>query len=215
MIVTPLAPLALPPDSGTHVPGTLHVSRIIGDIMRRLDPKRYDKHTADGKPVPMDMQKVQAGVSFEQGLERILMTQTLPGLFRPDPLQVDGIWMSPDGLVPGPAFLQEYGDLLDLRPLAAAAIMQTWVVAEYKLTWYSETKDCPGDPVFTPWLWQMQAYCKGTGSRFGLLVPQFINGNYKPPKPSPPVPRLLEWTPQEIDETWTMLVNHAKAQGWL
>lgn len=219
MIVTELPPVVLP-DQSSHVPGTLHVSRIINDMIKRLDPARYDKHDKTGKPIPMDMQKVQTGANFEQKLEALLKKETLPGLFRPDPVKYDGIWMSPDGLVPGFTLLGAIADQATIGapcpdPATLIALANTLVVVEYKLTWYSTSKPCPDHEVYLPWIWQIKAYCKGMDTRFGLLIPQFINGNYKPPSPVPPKRYLLEWTPREIDENWAMIVQHAKSMGWL
>lgn len=219
MISTELTPVALPPDTGTHVPGTLHVSAIISDMIKRLDPARYDKHGKDGKPLPMDLQKVTAGQNFESRLEAMLKAGTMPGMFRPDPIQHDGIWMSPDGLAPGSTLVSSVGLMgqagMNADGIDFMEVAHSLVVVEYKLTWYSTSKPCPDHEVYRPWLWQMQAYCKGVGTRFGLLIPQFINGNYKPPTPVPPRRILLQWTPQEIDDNWLMLVNHAKSLGWL
>jgi len=190
--VTEIEPLALTLTDDPDRPKGVHVSQIINDLCKRLIPGRYDKHDRDGKPIPMDVGKIQAGLDLEQGLERIMARVAFPGLFRPQPFQVDGIWMSPDGVVPDP-----------------------WGPAEYKLTWYSAKKPCPEDPVFKPWIWQMQAYCKGLNATRGLLVPQFINGDYKPPRPMSPRRIWIEWEQSEIDQTWDFLVSHAKAQGWL
>lgn len=219
MISTELSPIALPPDPGTHVPGSLHVSAIVHDMVKRLDPARYDKHDKQGRPVPMDMQKVDAGVNFERQLERLLKKETLPGLFRPDPVCLDGIWMSPDGLIGGQVLAAEGGSLTQ-DPMAAdgidwMALAQTLVVVEYKLTWYSTSKPCPDHWVYRAWLWQIMAYCKGLDTRFALLIPQFLNGDYKPPTPVPPRRILLQWTQLELDEHWQMIVNHAKSLGWL
>ncbi len=211
MISTELAPIALKLDDGAHRPTGLHVSRIINDIVKRLDPGRYDKHDKQGKPIPMDTTKVDAGLKYEQGLEQFLAKAALPGLFRPAPVKLDGVWMSPDGLVGGAVLNNDPA----IPPEQWAIIKNELIVVEYKLTWYSSNKPCPDDPVFWPWLLQMKAYCKGLDTRFALLVPQFINGNYRPPAPVPPRRILIEWTQLEIDESWSMLLAHAKSKGWL
>jgi hypothetical protein len=193
VIVTEIEPLALTLADDPARPKGVHISAVIADLCRRLEPGRYDKHDRDGKPIPMDVAKVSAGVAFEQGLERFLALKLFPAMFRPPPFQVDGIWMSPDAVLP------EHGGC----------------PAEFKLTWYSAKKSCPEDPVFKPWMWQLQSYCKGLGVTRGLLVPQFINGDYRPPRPMSPRRIWIEWDQREIDETWNFLVSHAKAQGWL
>ncbi len=193
MIVTEIEPLVLALEDDPTRPKGLHVSTVINDLCKRLVPGRYDKHDRDGKPIPMDVGKVSAGVALEQGLERFLAAKLFPAMFRPPAFQLDGIWMSPDGILP-----EEGG-----CPI------------EYKLTWYSANKPCPEDDVFRPWRWQLQSYCKGLGVQRGLLVPQFINGDYKPPRPMSPRRIWIEWEQSAIDRTWAFLVSHAKAQGWL
>jgi hypothetical protein len=174
-------------------PAGVHVSDVLGDMVRRLYPARYDKRDRSGKRIPMDAAKIQAGLDFEYNLERLLVrAHVVPGLFRPDPIQKDGIWGSPDGIDPN-----LFGPV------------------EYKLTWYSSKKTCPTDDVYWPWVMQMAAYCYLTDSTKAILWAQHVNGNYAPPKPGPPRKYRLEFTPFEIEENWGALWNHAKALGWL
>lgn len=185
-------PVMTLPDDPSRPKG-LHVSQIIGDICRRMDPGRYAKHDADGKPVPMDVVKVQAGLNYERELERLLIkAQVIPGLFRPTPIQKDGIWGSPDGIDP-----------------------TLWAPVEYKLTWYSSNKLFPDDPVYWPWVVQIKSYCHLIEATHAVLYGQWINGDYHPPRPGPPRKFVLAFTRQEVTENWTMLVTHAKAKGWL
>ena len=70
MIVTHLAPLVIPDEKGSHLPVGVHVSHIINDMIKALDPARYDKHDKQGKPIPMDMQKVTYGQSVYRHVVR-------------------------------------------------------------------------------------------------------------------------------------------------
>jgi hypothetical protein len=170
-----------------HLPEGLHVSRIISDMLQTIDPKRYEKD----KPLPAV--KLTGGVAFERELEKIL-TKSIPGGFRPDPIQVDGIWMSPDNVATDP-----------------------WRVREFKLSWYSlKTKPCPFHDVYWPWRTQIMAYLKGIEGNIGELWGYFVNGDYPVGAPSPQLKGfVIDFSDQEIEENWGMLVNHAKHRGWL
>lgn len=141
---------------------------------------------------PMATTKVSIGSAFDTVLERELAGTMMGPGFRPPPIQRDGVWMSPDRVRLDP-----------------------WAVDEFKLTWYSASKDCPHDPVFWPWLVQIKAYCLGIDALDGYLTVLFINGNYKPPKPMEPRQYHLRFTETELLENWTMLINHATYAGLL
>ena len=193
MIVTEVAVPDIVIADDPHRPKGVHVSAIIGDILKRMDPARYDKHDADGKPVPMDAVKVTAGLSYERSLERLLIkSQVVPGLFRPDPLQKDGVWGSPDGIDP---------DLFG--------------PVEYKLTWYSARKVFPDDPVYWPYVTQVQAYCAMLDAVRAVVWIQYVNGDYAPPRPWAPKKYRLEFTEQEVQDKWQLLIRHAQSLGWL
>lgn len=197
MIVTQLKPGVLIAPEADHRPSGLHVSDIIKDLLVTLKPQVYGK--------PMDMNKIQTGMAFEEVLERSFYAGK-SGIFRPDPIFVtvptadntvipggpQGIWLSPDGFDP---------ELL--------------AVQEFKLTWYSMNKECPYDEVYWPWLVQIKAYCFALDVLLAVLWVMYINGDYKPPKPRPPLVFGLEFSQIEILENWSMLVNHARTRGWL
>ena len=72
-----------------HRPSGLHLSSIIHDRCKGVDPKRYDRGG------PPDVAKMETGSAVEAALERKLAKYS-PGGFRPPPMQQDGIWCSPD-----------------------------------------------------------------------------------------------------------------------
>jgi hypothetical protein len=132
-------------------------------------------------------------LAFEQQLEKILVSH-IPGGFRPQPIQKDGIWMSPD-----------------------AVAMDPWRLREFKLSWYSmKTKPCPYHDVYWGWRVQMMAYCYGLDTLIAELWPFFVNGEYPVGAPTPVLsPMVIVFSEQEVVENWAMLVNHAKMWGWL
>lgn len=141
---------------------------------------------------PMQTTKVGMGLKFEEVLEKAFQSAE-PGAFRPAPILVPpGIWCSPDNVIPDP-----------------------WAVSEFKLTWYSAKKQCPHDEVYWPWLVQIKGYCKALDTRLAKLWVLYVNGDYHPPQPWQPKVYGLEFSRTEIEENWSMLVNHAKSRGWL
>lgn len=204
-------------------PPGLHQGDIIDDLMMHLDPGRYAKKGPDGELLPMDTVKVESGQAFERALEMAFKPAS-PGSFRPDPIWVPiagatggfftgddkhtrqwvtvpgtpgGIWCSPDNLDPD---CQIDGDL---------------TVREFKLTWYSQKKECPHDAVYWPWLVQIKGYCYAVKTPYAVLTVMHVNGDYAPPTPMPPDNYGLIFTALELMENWAMLVNHAKQKGWL
>lgn len=187
MIVTELMPGKLLASGDTHRPKGLHLSDIIKSICSEWKPEVYGKPMDDSGKA-----KIEMGLKFEEVLEQSFQSAA-GGSFRPDPILVPpGIWCSPDSVDPN-----------------------IWAVEEFKLTWYSASKDCPGDEVFWPWLVQIKGYCKALGTTYAKLWVMHINGDYKPPKPWPPRVFGLEFGALEIEENWQMLVNHATQKGWL
>jgi hypothetical protein len=162
------SPLVLADDPDR--PKGLHLSRIIHSMMVGL----------------------ATGVAFETLLERVIIKAMYPQMFRPAPIQCDGIWMSPDAVDP-----------------------DEWCPHEYKLTWYSASKECPIDPVYWPWVVQIRCYARALEADHGYLTVYHLNSDYKPPRPRPPRTWRLNFTKRELDQTWGAVVQHAKEQGWL
>jgi hypothetical protein len=192
MIVTEIPSLFVPPVDDPNRPKGLHLSHIIHDLMVRLEPKRYDHSKQSPEEAQAGYTKIQSGLTFEQVFEDACLRGLYPQLFRPAPLQVDGIWMSPDGF----------------DPVEGA-------IHEYKLTWYSSRKICPTDNVYWPWVVQVKCYTRAVHSLLAYLTAFHINGNYAPPRPVPPRTWRLVFTQFELDECWDMVTKHAKNQGML
>jgi hypothetical protein len=112
-------------------------------------------------------------------------------LVRPGEWECDGIVGSPDGL-----------DVVN------------WRVVELKFRWMSSNKF----DALEKWFWlelvQVKGYCKMVSTLEAELWVFFVNGDYRPPRPTVRGV-LLEFNQQEIDESWAMITQHAKRRGWL
>ena len=190
MHITPITPdLDLGASSLVRSSG-LHVSTLYNDLYQDLEPGRYVRGA------PLDMRRIELGFSLEEMLEEGLKRRlaSRPGEFRTK----EGIAFSPDLLI--------FNGGVRL--------------GEVKLTWMSsrEVPREPGTHIFPPkfdkWFTQMRVYCKHLETREARLYAFFVNGTYKTM-----VPELLAWditfSQQELDEAWTMLLNHGRHKGLL
>jgi hypothetical protein len=182
--------LATPAEGYVRTPG-LHMSDIYGALYKELDPKRYDKRGEDGEPIPMDLLKLELGLSFEQILEDAIARRLLgerPGEFTTP----EGVIYSPDQI------FFENGEL---------------ILGEFKLTWYS-ARNAPFDEKFAKWFTQMKSYCYHLGTEWARLYVLFVNNDYKPP-----TPKLLAWeikfTARELQDEWNLMKRMAIKKGLL
>ncbi len=192
MVVTEIdaRPLTLTDDPDR--PKGLHLSQIINSMMVGLDPGRYNKRDQSEVERVAGVQKMATGVAFETLMERTIIKALHPQVFRPAAICCDGVWMSPDAVDP-----------------------EEWCPHEYKLTWYSTSKECPTDPVYWPWIIQIRCYARALDADHGYLTAYHINGNYKPPRPIPPRTWRLDFTKEELDGTWYAVLQHAREKRWL
>lgn len=206
MIIIPVADPALVammgyPDSQERSKDLLHVSTIYKDLMCDLQPKRFSR-----EPFTMNA-NVEIGILFESMLEEALRRKyatVRPG----EIISTEGIAMSPDGVNP---------DLI--------------AGEEYKCTWMSCGKgivDEYGQPLdrFVHWFIQMKAYAKWLEVNRFLLRVLFVNGNYNrtgklkdgsvDPESGPTFKTFdIQFSDEEIEENWAMLINHARSKGLL
>ena len=146
-------------------------------------------------PKPLGKRDLNVYRLFGFVFERI-MAQVYQAM-DPARYQVLGEWRH-DGITCSP-------DILD---------MQERRVLDCKATWKTLAKLDTLEKDFFAWVTQNKAYCKPIGWVAGGLVIFFVNGDYKDSGPVM-VELALEYTQQEIDENWSMMVNHAKNRGWL
>jgi hypothetical protein len=129
---------------------------------------------------------MEMGFIWEQVLERALKDRY--AICNIGELCVDGIYMTPDKFD-----------------------VENWVLHEYKCTW----KSSKNDPIDNwRWMTQVKGYLRATQTRRCDMHVLYINGDYKGTGPEW-YRYSLEFTDQEIEENWTMIVNHAKRRGWI
>lgn len=182
--------------SGERAVG-VHASDIYGSLYKQLDPKRFGR---PGDPPPF---LLEMGLIFEQMLEeglkrRFEAAETHEQIERPGEFHHTDTW---DGV---PVSVHYNPDLFIYNGVLR--------VGEIKATWMSDIDDIL-DPKFDKYFTQIKFYCKMLGTRFARLYVFFVCGNYKPPT----VPRLkawdLEFTEDELDMNYAMLMNHAIYAG--
>lgn len=89
-----------------------------------------------------------------------------------------------------------------------------WTLIETKFRWMSSNKFDRLEKYFWLELLQIKGYCKLIGTDHAELWVFFCNGDYAPPKPCVRG-ATLEFSDQEIEESWRAIVQHAKRKGWL
>lgn len=106
---------------------------------------------------------------------------------RPGEIELDGVVASPDGLAVG-----RLGDAQGM-----------WL-EEYKVIWAGWDKN-----PHLSWyrVSQVKAYLKVLGLDSAVMKVLYPCGNYKPPVPTVKVYRM-QFTPQEIEETWRVVVSN-------
>jgi hypothetical protein len=87
-------------------------------------------------------------------------------------------------------------------------------VVELKFRWMASWKFDQLEKYFWLEVTQVKGYCHMTGSTEAELWVFFVNGDYRPPRPTVRGV-LLEFTEQELLESWQVILNHARRRGWL
>lgn len=145
-------------------------------------------------------------VILERGFKLFgsMMRKDRSKIVRPGEFELDGIYMTPDGL----------------------GISEEAVIEEYKATYKSLARltgtnpdkgDCAGDVLCWLkrfhwwWLVQIMAYCWAVGTEKARLIVWFANGDYshKPPFGGPQVIVVeLEFTLEELQANWTTVLQY-------
>lgn len=182
--------LDLTPKTGNRSPG-IHVSDVIRDISNTVikvgQREKYDDLS------PAEKQRLgnyaAGGWAWEQIIRRGLLDAGLragddPERFqRPGECKLDNLYGTPDWF--------------DTRD---------WENVEFKATWRSSTR--PLDPDFWEWTAQFKAYCKFMACQSTLCHVFWVNGDYRESGPQYE-PIRFEFSKLEIDDNWSMIVNHA------
>lgn len=212
----------------------LHLSSIYKVLMKRLQPKRFDKRDAAGNPLPFDKARIEIGLLFENVLEVALREKF--ATVRPGEIFSDeGIAMTPDGVNPTECAGEEY------KSTALSCRSGIYEVVEVEGERYQIAHD-----KFIHFFIQMKGYAKWLGVTKFILTILFIYGDYKyhaqsdcwgsgPCKHTPegytgkvpvcgggsypcgPVFKryVIDFTQQEIDDNWDSLIRVAKEEGLL
>jgi hypothetical protein len=169
-------------------PGT-HLTSIIRSLQRKLGLAK----TAPG----WDMGAcADIGFLWEDALSRAYRDKRVCGwargdgvvgdIYRPPAMEVDGIWMSPDGIGPDPEGEVAYAD------------------HEYKCTWRSSKKESPVDDFY--WRTQFQSYARGMETTVTIVHVMYLVGDYRGSGPQHRVYRIV-WGTEEMETTWGMVLR--------
>lgn len=176
------------PDAAPTRPAGLHVTSIIRAALKLAGNKKKWKDD----DLMTDEERHTAQVRWEMGFawEQVFEAVLAPRMFsrrqvvRQEPLQVEGIWLSPDAM-----------SVID------------WTLEEYKLTWRSMSSVSDLEGEFDSWFMQIKAYCYALKTFKARLFVFFVNGNYRGSGPT--VRRFdITFTPQELKSNWAMILNN-------
>src|SRR5258708_1932734 len=165
----------------------LHVSTVIRDKLRMLEPRKYG---VQGAPIGT------TGLAFQEVgnvLEDIVsagLRARIRGWVKPDPRAHHGLIGSPDGY--------------RARTRTIDEIKATWVKAS---TFLDSMK-------LRAYLWQLLFYMEAWDADRGLLHVLFVCGNYGPPSPIPQT-FVVRASRRAKCENREALVQHARDKGWL
>jgi hypothetical protein len=151
------------------------------------------------------------GFVFELWVEKALaqyLTFDEADMIEPGECCVDRIYMTPDRFNP---FLGPDGTVLEFKSThkslggsknTPAIIVDGEIVVEVlqERFWF--------------WLVQLMAYCRAMGTRRGIIVAAFLNGDYtyRPPMGGPQFIVIeCEFTEKEIEENWALVKREARA----
>ncbi len=85
-------------------------------------------------------------------------------------------------------------------------------VEEYKCT--AKSSNTTPDMV-DAWMMQVKGYCKALGMLECVFRVLYLCGDYRGDRGPQYKAYHLYFTQQELNENWSMLINHAKLRGWL
>lgn len=187
-------PLTLPPPKVPRSDG-IHVSNIIRSLAAEvgfLDRKWVeDLSLTDTREItdPDSILRMRIGLAWEEHL-----IPSLEGVVdHPGEMQLQGVYMTHDGESCDRVLLGSKG--LEL------------IVHEVKTTYKSSRHELKSN-----WMWitQMRAYCKGLDTRFARIYILYLCGDYTYPiKPRYRVYEV-EFTQEELDSSWTMLIDYTQ-----
>lgn len=175
----------------------LHVSDIYKRLLEQADPKRFAKAITPDTEIRMEL-----GILVERAIEREMRAKyatTRPGQI----VSPEGVVMSPDGVDPIRLAGEEYkATAMSSRPLPGC------------LTPYTDEYGMPRDK-FLHWFIQMKAYAKHLEVLTFVLAVLHLYGDYSRPFKPAIVVAEIQFTPDELEENWSMLIAFARREGML
>ena len=187
----------VPRAKGTHVSGIIRAIALETGILK---PEwAEDKSMSDSREItdPVAVLRMNIGLAWEEYYIPTFLGP-LGVKDHPDAMCVDGVHMSPDGLSTDVIITKHIGQLKGKR---------TPVIHEVKVTYKSVNTVADLSKEFI-WISQIKSYCKGKGTRHAQLHVLFLCGDYK----FPITPQLrvwaIEFTQQEIDDNWSLLIDY-------
>ncbi len=184
-----------PRSAGVHLSSII---RSIAGVTGILKPEYCeDLSLTDIREIndPVAVLRICIGLAWEE-----FYIPQLPGVVdHPGELCYEGVYMTHDG--------ESVDVIVTLRGLKVMDLVCHEVKATYKST------KTVGD-MTTQWMWltQIKGYCKGLGTRFARIHVLFLCGDYT----FPITPKLkvwqIEFTQEEIDQTWDDLIEYRNAR---
>jgi hypothetical protein len=172
----------------------IHVSDIIRSLVDALEGKQNGE-----KAIPDDVRaKMEAGFAAETALETGYRANAPAEALgeRLGEIEYEGVWGSPDGV----AGLAEGNSEI--------------VLDEIKCTWMSSRKTKPHE--VRRYTMQTLAYCKMLSEVYGRPCRTirywmfYVNGDYIYPLRPQPIRYTYVVSLQEIEENWSILINHKR-----
>lgn len=190
-----LPPSRVPRSNGVHVSGII---RAIATEQGILRPEWADDLAlTDARTItdPVAILRMCIGLAWEEWYINQVLTPLMGVLDHPGENEVDGVYMTHDG--------ESVSAILSDKDRPHLTIHE--VKATYKST------RTVGD-LTSQWMWitQVMAYCKARRTRFAMVHVLFLCGDYK--YPIRPIMRVwqIEFTQEEIDRNWDLLVDYMK-----
>jgi hypothetical protein len=160
---------------------------------------------------PVALLRIMIGLAWEDWyLKNVLV---LDGIEKhPGEFKLDGIYMTPDGL--SEEGVESASTILTQRAPKRGRMLVR--VHELKATYKStNTVGETVEELRKQWMWmaQIMGYCLAAATNLASLHVLFLCGNYK--MPIRPVLRVydLEFTEQELEENWAMIVEGKQYYG--
>lgn len=179
-----------------HARGFVNVSRIVWDMMQTMYPKLYGE---PGTPYEGDLgspMRIETGFLIEELLAEEFARRA--GWSKPPAVFRDAIGGRPDGASP--------------RIRTVDEVKVTWVSAHCER---ENTTAIETNPKLYKYVLTAAAYCAMYGWTRARVHVFYVNGDYRPPKPMPPMTHVLRFGAGEVETKWKQMRRHAADRGWI